>query len=48
MKITTYFKEDTPTQIQPKRVLGYPVLKTQNNGTFSLKSVKESLNTIYL
>lgn len=48
MKTTTYFKEDTPTQIQPKRVLGYPVLKTQNNETFSLKSVKEYLNTIYL
>lgn len=48
MKTITYFKEDTPIQIQPKRILGYPVLKTQNNKTFSLKSVKEYLNTIYL
>lgn len=48
MKITTYFKEDTPIQIQSKRILGYSVLKTQNKETLSLKSVKESLNTIYL
>ena len=47
MKTTTYFKEDTPISIQLKRVLGYPALKTQNKEAFSLKSVKESLNTIY-
>ena len=48
MKTTTYFKEDTPIQIQSKRILRYPTLKTQNNKTFFLKSVKEYLNTIYL
>lgn len=48
MKTTTYFKEDTPIQIQSKRILGYPTLKTQNKEVLSLKSVKEYLNTIYL
>lgn len=44
---TSYFKEDTPLQVKPKRVLGHLALKTQNNKSFSLNSVKETLNTIY-